>query len=101
MTDAEIIEVLGKYPDKTADALEKWKRATLERKRVGSKLYLELKAKAAGGEKTTVKELEMMVESNDEHYKMCLDEIMAESDYQKCYEKLMSAKKMASIRAAF
>jgi hypothetical protein len=101
LTDADIIEILGTYPDKVADALEKWKRATLERKRVGSKLYLELKAKSAGGEKITVKELEMMVESNQTHYELCLEEIMAESDHMKLYEKLMAAKKMASIRAGF
>lgn len=101
MTDGEIVEVLGTFPDKTATALQRWKTATLERKRVASKFYLETKARAAGGEKLTVKELEMMVEGNDDHYKACLEEIMAEAEHLKLYEKLMSAKKMASLRAGF
>jgi hypothetical protein len=101
MTDAEIVEVLGTYPDKTADALARWKRATLERERCAAKFYLDAKAKAAGGEKVTVKELEMMVEADDGHYKACLDEIMAEADHLRFYERLMSAKKMASVRAGF
>jgi hypothetical protein len=101
VTDSEIIEVLGTYPDRTADALQKWKVSTLERERYGSKLYLDLKARAAGGEKVTVKELEMMVEADEGHYKARLEEIMAESDHLRCYEKLLSAKKMAGIRAGF
>lgn len=101
MDEAEIVEVLGKYPDLSAEALKRWKIATLERKRVASKIYLEAKAKAAGSDKITVKELEMMVERDDDHYKACLEEILAESDHMKLYEKLMSAKKMANIRAGF
>ncbi len=101
MTDGEIVEVLGTYPDRTATALERWKTATLERKRIASKFYLEAKARAAGGEKLTVKELEMMVERDDAHYKACLEEIMGEADHIRCYEKLMAAKKMASLRAGF
>lgn len=101
MTDAEIVQVLGEYPDKTASALERWKKATLERQRYASKLYLETKARAASGEKVTVKELEMIVEANDGHYSLCLEEIVAEAEHMRLYEKLMAAKKMASIRAGF
>lgn len=101
LSDAEIVEILGTYPDKTAEALKRWKEATLERKRIAAKVYLEIKAKSAGGEKLTVKEIEMMVEQNTDHYKACLEEILAESEHMKLYEKLMSAKKMANIRAGF
>jgi len=100
LTDSEIYEILGTYPDKTAEALERWKLATLERERHGSKLYLELKAMAAG-EKGTVKELEMKVESDDKYYGLRMGEIKAEAEHMKAYEKLMAAKKMASIRAGF
>jgi hypothetical protein len=41
------------------------------------------------------------VQSDDSHYKACLEEIMAESDHIRCYEKLLAAKKMAGIRAGF
>jgi len=99
--DQEIVDVLSSFPDKTAEALAKWKTSKLKKDMVASRLYLEFKAKSVGGEKISVKELEAMVQSDDSHYKACLEEIMAESDHIRCYEKLLAAKKMAGIRAGF
>lgn len=100
MTNAEIDEILGTYPDKVADALLDWRKAELEAKRTYAKEYLDTKAQAAG-EKVTVGEIEAKVRAGSTHYKAVLEEITAESGYVRANERLMSAKKLASIRAAF
>ena len=100
MTDSEIIEVIGKYPDLVADAEKAWKIAKLERERSEALSYFRLKAQTAD-EKVTEKWLENKVRTDEEVHKAKLDEIVKESEYNRLYEKLMSAKKMASLRAAF
>lgn len=99
-TNVEINEILIEYPDKVADAERQWKISRLERERVEGMVYFRLKAETAE-QKVTEKWLELKVRIDTEVHKLKLDEIIAESNYNRLYEKLMSAKKMASLRAAF
>lgn len=98
---SSIEEELNSLPDQVADAQEKWKTATLEKHREYSRLFLSFKAKRVGGEKPTVDELKAMVLNDGGYYKLCQEEIMAESAYTRVLERLMAAKKMANMRSAF
>lgn len=91
---------LAGLPDKVADALAVWKKAETSKRHEAARLYLTYKAKLAGRE-TTSTELKAMVEVDPAYYQICLDCVTAESEYVRLYEKLMSAKKSASMRAAF
>ncbi len=97
---AGITEDMSTLPDKVADALAKWKNAEVEQKREAARLYLTFKAKMAGDE-TTQAELKAMVQVDPTHYQLCLNSVIAESDYVRLSEKLMAAKRMASMRSAF
>jgi len=91
-------EFLQELPDKVADALSAWRIATLQREKVEAMLHLRLKAE---GEKMSVGDLKAAINNNQERYDMMLKEILAESEYNRLYEKLLSAKKRASLRTAF
>lgn len=95
-----IDEILEKYPDLTADALERFKTAAVEKERVYAKSYLEIKARTAG-EKVTVGEIDALIKSSPEWYAAAMEEIKAESGWTRCNERLMAAKKQAALRAAF
>lgn len=95
---SEIEKDLTELPDKVADALEVWRVATLDREKVESLLYAEFKAT---GEKRTAEEIKNMVRGHDNRYNASLKEIEAEVEYNRRYEKLLSAKKRASLRTAF
>lgn len=97
---SDIEEALEVLPDQVADALEKWKKARVDKEREHARLFLSFKANSAGKD-LTVEELKSMVKNDSGYYQICLDEITAESSYTRLYEKLMSAKKTASMRAAF
>jgi hypothetical protein len=98
MDIGEMTEVMDTYPDLVADALATWKRAGIEKDRIFARQYLELKARSVGLGKVTVSELESNVRATEEHYQAALAEVVAESEYVRVYEKLMSAKKQASMR---
>lgn len=95
-----IEEDLESLPDLVADALGKWRFKEAEKKREGARLLLTFKAQHAG-QGLTMTELKAMVQNDQGYYQICLDEIMEESRYVRLYEKLMAAKKNASMRAAF
>lgn len=98
--DPEIEKVLATFPDLVADAEKDWKVARLERERLEAMAYFRLKAEAAS-EKVTETWLQNKVRIDPVVHQAKLDEIVAEANYNRLYEKLMSAKKMASLRAAF
>jgi len=100
MTDAEIVEAMEKLPDIVADALYNFKAAGLENERLHAKTFLEFRARSAGV-KTSVAEIEALVTADLDCYKAALNEIEKESEYVKYNERLMAAKRMASMRAAF
>lgn len=93
-------EDLDSLPDRVADALGKWRFKEAERKREAARLLLTFKAQHAG-QGLTMTELKAMVQNDQGYYQICLDEIMEESRYVRLYERLMAAKKTASLRTAF
>jgi len=93
-----IEESLTNLPDQVGDALEKWRRATLEREKKEALLYLEFKGSA---EKRTADEVKAMVRSNEDRYKFCLYELKKEADYTRLYERLLSLKRLANMREAY
>ncbi len=102
MNDADIHEVLNTFPDKVAFALAKWRTATLDREHLAAKLFLQIKAMGeSNAQKMPVDEIKARVKANVDHYKACLEEITAESEYTALYEKLLAAKREAGIRTAF
>lgn len=100
LTNAQINDILVEYPDKVADAEREFKTARLERERVEGITYFRLKAETAG-QKVTEKWLENKVRVDDEVHQAKLDEIVKESEYNRLYERLLSAKKLAALRTAF
>lgn len=100
MTDAEIVAAMETLPDIVADALYNFKTAGIDKERLHAKTFLELKARSVG-EKVTVAEIDAMVKVDLECYKASLNEVEKESSYVKYNERLMAAKKMAAMRAAF
>ena len=96
--NADLEKSLEELPDKVADALLAWRRTTLEREKLEAILFLRFK----GGEfKRTGSEIEAMVQSDGGRFEACLNEAKAESDYRRLDERLMSWKKLASLRTAF
>lgn len=102
MESATLNNVLETYPDLVATALEQWKRAEIETERLEASVYFQLKGQAElEGEKVTEKWLERKIALNEEVYAAKMVELMAEANYQRLYETLMSCKKLAQIRAAY
>ena len=102
MNDSEIQMILETYPDKVAEALGKFKTATVDRERLAAKLFLKIKAEAeTNKEKMPIDEIKARVRADETHYRACLDEIIAESEYTAVYEKLLAAKRESGMRAAF
>jgi hypothetical protein len=91
-------EILSELPEIVADKLQDWRMKTLERERVEAILYLKFKG---DGEKRTQDELKAMVKEDGGRYQAVLNEIKAESAYNLVYERLLCAKKKASLRTAF
>lgn len=100
MTNAEIESAMETLPDIVADALYNFKTAIIDKERICAKTFLEFKARSVG-EKITVAEIDAMVKSDVDCYKAALLEVERESAYVKWNEKLMAAKKLASMRTAF
>lgn len=95
---AGITEDLGTLPDRVADAQMAWKTKEAEVKRDAARLYLSFKVKNMD---RTSMELRAMVENDPGHYQLCLDAIVAESEFTRLNEKLLASKKLASMRTAF
>ena len=95
---SDMEQALSNLPDQVADALLKWRMATLEREKTDAKLYLSFKV---GGGKRTGDDLKAMVRDDDEHFRTVLEEAKAESNFVRLNERLLAWKKLASMRAAF
>jgi hypothetical protein len=92
--------VLDTYPDLSADALERFRAAGVEKERVYAKAYLEIKAQSAG-EKITVGEIDAMIKASAPWYAAAMEEVKAESDWTRKNETLMASKKAAALKGAF
>lgn len=100
--NSEIEKDLAEYPDKVADALEAWRTATAEKEKVEAMAYLRLKGASEAQEiERTVVELKAMTKQDDEVFQAVLKELKAEAQYIRLNEKLMAAKKLASLRTAY
>jgi hypothetical protein len=98
LTNQEIDLMLSTYPDKIAVAYQVYQTAEAEVRRMRGKVYLELKALHPDHKETHLKS---MVENNEKVYTAQMAAIQAEAEHNRLYEKLMCAKKLASLRAAF
>jgi len=98
LLNSDIEEALENLPDQIADALESWRRSTLEREKIEALCYLEYKGQ---DEDRTSTEIRALVHSDSGRYTAVLDEIKAESNYNRLYERLMAMKKKADLRTAF
>lgn len=97
-TNYDIEQALNELPDQVADALEKWRIATLDREKCEALLYAGIKGEDKG---KTATEIRADINASQARYESVLEEIKAESNYQRLYEKLLAAKRKASLRTAF
>lgn len=93
----QVEEDLQTLPNQVADALYSWRLATAEKEKLDALLYLQFKGE---GDKT-VDEIKSLVKSNPTRFEAILNEIKAESDYVRLYERLLSLKRVAGLRTAF
>ncbi len=96
--NGEIEQELIDLPEMVADSLLKWRTKTLEREKTDALLYLRFKAGEPG---RTATEIKALINSSEGHFSANLEEAKAESRYTFLNEKLMAAKKVASLRTAF
>ena len=89
---------LDQLPDKVAEALQLWRVATLNREKMEAVLYAGFKGNDPNRSATEIK---ACINASDSRYNSVLEEIKCECEYQRLYEKLLSAKKRASLRVAF
>lgn len=96
-TSEELEKALIDLPDEVADALLVWRTATLNREREEALLHAKLRARDI---EMPAAQLKALINANDTRYEFVLIEIKAESEYNRKYEKLMGAKKIAALRVA-
>ena len=89
---------LEKLPDLVSQALIQWRTATLDREKCEALLYVKFHGEDL---ERTATEIKALIHADSERYMMVLNEIKSEANYNFLYEKLMSAKKIASLRTAF
>jgi hypothetical protein len=89
---------LNELPDKVAEALQLWRVATLNREKMEAVLYAGFKASDSDRSATEIK---ACINASESRYSSVLEEIKCECEYQRLYERLLSAKKRASLRVAF
>lgn len=96
--DENLEHQLESLPDIVAKSLLDWRVATLDREKIEALLYARFKGL---NDDLKASDLKSMINADPERYQAVLNEIKAESEYQRLYEKLLGAKKLASLRTAF
>lgn len=94
----EIEKAITELPDLVAHRLHDWMVAKLDREKTEALLHMEHKATES---KKTTEDLKALVRSDQRRYEAMMNEIKAETEYKRLYEKLLSAKKLADLRTAF
>lgn len=94
----DLEQALADGPDLIADALEKWRVASLEREKIEALLYASVKG---GADKITASEIRARINSDPNRYDAVLAEIRAEANYTRLLERHLSNKRRASLRVAF
>lgn len=97
-SNKSVEEDLETLPEKVSEQLVKWRTASLDREKCEALLYARFHGEDPSRTATAIKSL---INSNEERYQIVLKEIQEEAHYNFLYEKLMSAKKIASLRTAF
>jgi hypothetical protein len=98
MANVDLEHQLEVLPDLIADELIKWRTATLEREKMEALLYLRFKGEDKDRSATEIKAL---IHSNNDRYNFVLEEVKAEANYDRLYERLMGVKKLADLRTAY
>lgn len=102
LTNAQVEEQLEELPDKVAEALLVWRKATIERETVEAILFVEKKKAAlASGGPAGDDYIKSLVRSDENRRAACECEAAAESIHCRLYERLLGAKRQAAVRAAF
>ncbi len=94
----DIEEQLSTLPDRVAEALEQWRIASLDREKIEALLFASIKGQNT---ELSATEIKSRIHADLNRYESVLHEIKAESNYTRLYERLLSAKKRASLRTAF
>lgn len=89
---------LEELPDLVSDAQVNWGIKKLEREKIEALLHMKCRADSF---KYTVGDIKAIINSDDKRYMAMFEEIKAEAQYNRLYEKLMSAKKLAQLRTAY
>ena len=92
---------LHELPDQVADALLAWRRATIKRQHMEAYAFVRFKKEAISSRAPGDDYVKSQIRSTDEWVKWMDEEAAAESNYVRLYEKHMSNKKTAGIRAAY
>lgn len=96
--NADIEKDLNELPDLVSDTLQIWRIATLDREKTEALLYVKIRGE---DDKRTATEIKALIQSDEKRYQMVLEEIKAECEYTRLYEKLMSTKRISGLRTAF
>ena len=98
MSNIDLEKTMAELPDLVADALLVWRTATLDKDRLHAQLYITYRS--TNPEMTSV-EIKARIGDDDRYYQASLSELKAEAEYNRLNERLMAAKKLASLRTAF
>lgn len=102
ITNQELEKQLDELPDKVADALLVWRKCTIERETVEARLFVEKKQAALGGGGPAGDDyIKALVRAEESRREVCECEAAAEACHARLYERLMSGKRQAAVRAAF
>lgn len=96
--NAQLESDLETLPDIVADTLIHWRKQSLIREKFEALAYLKFKGE---DKDRTATEIKALVNSDEDRYQAMLNEIVAEGEYTRVYEKLLSAKKLAGLRTAY
>lgn len=102
ITNAELERQLDELPDKVADALLVWRKATIERETVEARLFVEKKRAALnGGGPAGDDYIKAIVRADESRRLSCECEATAEACHARLYERLMAGKRQAAVRTAY
>jgi asparagine synthetase A len=100
--DAELSEQLHELPDKIADSLLVWRRATINRQNQEAREFIKAKMSALENKRPAGDDfIKSLVRSSDVWVSLMDSEAAAESNYVRLYERHLSNKKTAGIRTAY
>lgn len=98
MSNQDVEQALSEGPDKVANSLLEWRKASLEKKRLAGLLFIEMKAKNPEMSSTEIK---TRLQGSKEIFDAEMKEAVAEANYTRCLESHLAAKKLSNIRTAY